>query len=98
LQIIHIHPDIFFTVVERLNALSISHALKTMHMEQANVLAIIMYMVPTLLGTMFNWKKVVVLTSYEIAPVDVTISNLENLRKMLDNISGSVLVTKKMKS
>ncbi len=67
-------------------------------MEQANVLAIIMYMVPTLLGTMFNWKKVVVLTSYEIAPVDVTISNLENLRKMLDNISGSVLVTKKMKS
>jgi hypothetical protein len=49
LQIIHIHPHIFFTVVERLNALSISHALKTMHMEQANVLAIIMYMVPTLL-------------------------------------------------
>jgi hypothetical protein len=38
------------------------------------------------------------LTSYEITPVDVTISNLENFSKILDKIFVSFLVTKKMKS
>ncbi len=60
LQIIYIRPDIFFTVVERLNALSVPHALKTMHMEQASVLAIIMYCIWYLRYfecRMFNRKK-----------------------------------------
>jgi hypothetical protein len=47
---------------------------------------------------MFNRKKVVVPTSDEITPVDVTISNLENLSKVLDKISVCVLVTNEMRS
>jgi hypothetical protein len=45
---------------------------------------------------MFNRKKVVVPTSYKIAPVDVTISNLENVSKMLEKISVSFLVTMRL--